>query len=87
MPQHKDPMRDRELARRRANERKDLEVERRHGDRPLEGLSSAGSGTTWTPEQDDREAESVHGHDEERSWRASKQQIPPEPPGDSPQEG
>jgi hypothetical protein len=87
MPEHKDPMRERELARRRENEQKDLEVESRHGERPLEGLSSAGSGTTWTPEQDEREAPRVHGHDEERSRRASRQQILPEHPGEPLPEG
>jgi hypothetical protein len=62
-------------------------VESRHGERPLEGLSSAGSGTTWTPEQDEREAPRVHGHDEERSQRASREQIIPEHPGDPLPEG
>ena len=70
MSERKDPMRERELSRRRENEQKDLEVESRHGERPLEGMSSDGSGTTWTQEQDEREAPRVHGHDEERSQRA-----------------
>ncbi len=86
MAERKDPMFDRELARRRENEKKDLDVESRHGERPLEGLSPEGAGTTWTPDQDEREAERVHGHDEERSREASRLQIP-EPPGDPLPEG
>jgi hypothetical protein len=70
-------MRERELARRRENEIKDLETEGDHSERPLEGLSHAE--TTWTREQDDRQA-SVHDHDEERSLRRSRAQIPPPPP-------
>jgi hypothetical protein len=72
-------MRERELERRRENELKDLEVEADHSQRPLEGLSRAAD-TTWTKEQDDREAETVHGHDEERSEEASRAQVPPAPP-------
>jgi hypothetical protein len=86
MAERKDPMRDRELSRRRENEQKDLEVESRHGQRPLEGLSSSGAGTTWTPDQDEREAQRVHGNDEERSRDAPRQQIP-EHPGDPLPEG
>ncbi len=77
-----DPMdrqRERELAIRRENELKDLEVESRHDERPLEGFS--GAHTSWTSEQDDRDAAEVHGHDEERSVRASEEQVPP-PPAD-----
>ncbi len=76
-----DPMereRERELAIRRENELKDLETESDHRERPLEGLS--GAHTTWTGEQDDRPAAEVHGHDEERSRRASEAQVPPAPP-------
>jgi hypothetical protein len=69
--------RERELAHRRENELKDLEVESRHGERPLEGLSSAH--TTWTGEQDDRER-AVHEDDEARSREASEAQVPPAPP-------
>jgi hypothetical protein len=86
MAERKDPMRDRELERRRENETKDLEVEARHGERPLEGLSSAGAGTTWTQEQDEREAPRVHGEDEQRSQEASRMQIPKHP-GDPLPEG
>jgi hypothetical protein len=75
MAEHTDPMRERELARRRDNEEKDLEVESSHEERPLEGLSAAP--TTWTPEQDDGPAREVHSDDEERSVNASKAQIPP----------
>jgi hypothetical protein len=70
-------LRDRELARRRENELKDLEVESDHGERPLEGLSHA-SGTTWTDEQDDSQR-SVHEHDEARSKARSQGQVPPPP--------
>jgi hypothetical protein len=65
----------RELRLRRENERKDLEVERTIGPRPLEGLS--GAHTTWTGEQDDRQR-GAHSGDEEASRRASEAQIPPE---------
>jgi len=73
-----DPMerqRERELARRRENELKDLEVEDRHEERPLEGLSSGA--TTWTPEQGDG---APHGGDEQASREASRAQVPPAPP-------
>jgi hypothetical protein len=69
--------RERELARRRENELKDLEVERRHGERPLEGLS--GAHTTWTGEQDDAQR-ADHEDDEARSREASEQQVPPAAP-------
>ncbi|HET7755356.1 MAG TPA: hypothetical protein VFK85_15715 [Anaeromyxobacteraceae bacterium] len=65
--------RQRELDLRRENEKKDLEVERTIGPRPLEGMS--GGHTTWTGEQNDAER-SAHSHDEERSRRASEEQIP-----------
>ncbi len=76
-----DPMErqhERELARRRQNELKDLEVEERHEERPLEGLSSAP--TTWTRDQDDSAASAAHGHDEEHSRQASLEQVPLPPP-------
>jgi hypothetical protein len=69
----------RELELRRENEKKDLEVERTIGERPLEGL--AGGHTTWTGEQDDAER-SAHDGDEQASRRRSEQQvedIPEEP--------
>ena len=76
-------MRERELERRRENERKDLEVEDTHGDRPLEGLSRA-PGTTWTAEQDDSRR-SAHEHDEAASRARSEAQIPPPgPTGEEP---
>jgi hypothetical protein len=68
-------MRERELDRRRENERKDLEVEATHGERPLEGLSQA-PGTTWTEEQDDSQR-SVHEGDEAAARARSQAQIPP----------
>jgi hypothetical protein len=70
-------LRERELERRRENERKDLEVEDTHGERPLEGLSQA-PGTTWTRDQDDRER-SVHEGDEAAARARSRAQIPPGP--------
>ena len=68
--------RQRELTLRRENEKKDLEVERTIGERPLEGLS--GGHTTWTTEQNESRAdrEAAHGRDEERSRRSSEEQIP-----------
>jgi hypothetical protein len=68
--------RQRELELRRENEKKDLEVERTIGQRPLEGLSSGH--TTWTSDQNDSrpDREAAHGRDEERSRRASEDQIP-----------
>ncbi len=71
-------MRERELERRRENEIKDLATEQDHSERPLEGLSGAET-TTWTRDQDEREA-GVHAHDEERSVEASRAPIPPAPP-------
>jgi hypothetical protein len=62
-------LRERELERRLENERKDLETENTHGERPLEGLSSAPT-TTWTDEQDDAQA-AVHADDERRSQERS----------------
>jgi hypothetical protein len=72
--------RERELALRRENERKDLEVERTIGQRPLEGFS--GGHTSWTDEQDDSQR-AIHEDDEERSRRASQEQIPPALPSDT----
>ncbi|MFY3744360.1 hypothetical protein [Anaeromyxobacter sp. PSR-1] len=69
--------RERELRLRREQELKDLETENTHGERPLEGLSSAP--TTWTQDQDDREAERVHGDDELEAQARSLAQIPPAP--------
>jgi hypothetical protein len=67
-------MRERELARRRENELKDLEVEGRREERPLEGLSAAP--TTWTPDQGDG---APHERDEAASRAASEAQVPPAP--------
>lgn len=69
--------RERELERRRQQELKDLETEDDHGERPLEGLSSAP--TTWTQEQDDAEAPRVHGDDERASHARSVAQVPAAP--------
>jgi hypothetical protein len=66
--------RERELALRRQNELKDLEVEARHEERPLEGLSAAP--TTWTPDQGDG---APHERDEAASRAASEAQVPPPP--------
>lgn len=65
-------LRERELERRLENERKDLETENDHGERPLEGLSAAP--TTWTGEQDEGES-GVHADDERRSEEASRKQL------------
>jgi hypothetical protein len=62
-------LRERELDRRAENERKDLETENTHAERPLEGLSAAP--TTWTGEQDERER-AVHEDDERASQARSK---------------
>ncbi len=69
---------ERDLARRREQELKDLETESDHSQRPLEGLS--GAHTTWTEEQDEAAAPEVHGNDEAESRRRSMEQIPPPPP-------
>jgi hypothetical protein len=73
-------MRERELERRRENERKDLAVEDTHAERPLEGLSQA-AGTTWTEEQDDSRR-GAHEGDEAASRARSDAQIPPPPRSD-----
>ncbi len=77
MGEPSDPVRARELERRRENELKDLEVEATHGQRPLEGLS--GAPTTWTQQQDEAAAQAAHGHDEAESVRRSEEQVPPAP--------
>ncbi|HZZ84389.1 MAG TPA: hypothetical protein VFE30_07610 [Anaeromyxobacteraceae bacterium] len=51
-------------------ERKDPAAERAGRQRPLEGLSHAG--TSWTPEQDDRAAAEEYGNDEARAREASE---------------
>lgn len=68
---------ERDLARRRAQELKDLDTEHDHGPRPLEGF--AGARTTWTEEQDDTAAAQVHGNDEAEAERRSLEQVPPDP--------
>jgi hypothetical protein len=65
-------LRERELERRLENERKDLETEDDHGERPLEGLSSAP--TTWPREQDESQS-GVHADDERRSHELSQEQL------------
>jgi hypothetical protein len=77
MAEHRDPLRERELERRRQNEIKDLDTENDHSERPLEGFSAAP--TTWTPEQDDAAAPQVHANDEAESQRRSLEQITPPP--------
>jgi hypothetical protein len=62
-------VRERELERRLENELKDLDTENTHGERPLEGLSSAPM-TTWTDEQDDAQR-AVHEDDERKSHERS----------------
>ena len=68
---------ERDLARRREQELKDLETESDRGERPLEGLSAAR--TTWTEEQDEAAAPFVHGNDEAESVRRLQEQVPPAP--------
>ncbi len=68
-----------ELERQRWKEREkaDLEVERTHAERPLEGFSGDDAGTTWSEQQDDEAARVVHADDEERSVRSSEEQAAP----------
>jgi hypothetical protein len=80
MPDPMERQREREMARRRENEQKDLEVENRHEERPLEGFS--GAHTSWTGDQDDGAAATEHAGDEDRSRRASEDQIPGDANGD-----
>ncbi len=68
---------ERDLARRREQELKDLDTEQDHGPRPLEGLS--GAHTPGTEEQDEAAAAQVHGNDEAESERRSLEQVPPDP--------
>ena len=79
MPKDPDnPLRETEVARWREREKKDLETEHDHRERPLEGLSHA-TGTTAPPGiDDDRIRRREHGSDELRSERASREQIPPD---------
>jgi hypothetical protein len=77
---------ERDLARRREQELKDLETESDRSQRPLEGLS--GAHTTWPEEQDEAEASEVHGNDEAESRKRSLEQVPPAPPErELPEEG
>lgn len=69
----------------REREKKDLEVERNRGERPLEGFSGEDAGTTWTDEQDDSAAAEVHAHDRDDSLRESEEQIPPADPAERPE--
>jgi hypothetical protein len=68
-----DRQREREMQRRLENEKKDLEVEENRGPRPLEGFSAAS--TSWTGEQDDEAASTLHADDAERSDEASREQV------------
>lgn len=71
-----DPMekqRQAEKERWKEREKKDLEVERNRGPRPLEGF--AGGHTTWTGQQDDAAASEVHAGDREASERLSEEQA------------
>ncbi len=84
MPEHPDWLErqsehenERDVARRREQELKDLETESTVGARPLEGFS--GAHTTWTGEQDEKDAGDVHGADEARSRELSREQVPPAP--------
>jgi len=66
-----------ERARWREREQKDLEVEENRGPRPLEGFSGDDAGTTWTDDQDDNAARTVHAHDLADSLGESEEQVPP----------
>src|SRR4051812_40626635 len=63
---------ERDLKRLEEQEKLDLEVEKERGPRPLEGFS--GAHTSWTPEQDESQAEQVHGEDAAKSAEASQAQ-------------
>ena len=72
----KDPthtLRELERHRLRERERQDLEVEARHGPRPLEGYSHAP--TSWTQDQNDLAAIEVHADDAAASRRESEAQV------------
>lgn len=72
-----EPLRELERQQWKERERADLEIERTHAERPLEGFSGADAGTTWSEQQDDEAAREVHANDEERSVRRSEEQARP----------
>ncbi|MFL5318024.1 MAG: hypothetical protein ACJ790_00105 [Myxococcaceae bacterium] len=84
MAEFKDPIRDQEIRRWKEREKKDLEVEHNKGPRPLEGFS--GGHTTWTGDQDDAAARTVHAHDEEKSEELSEEQAEPASPRGEPED-
>ncbi|ATB35369.1 hypothetical protein CYFUS_000782 [Cystobacter fuscus] len=86
-PMEKLHQREREQERRRLREQeaKDLEVETRHGPRPLEGF--AGGHTTWASQQDDRAAAQEYElNPDERAPFGMEEQSPqvPAPDDESP---
>jgi hypothetical protein len=65
--------RQKELQRLIEEEKKDLEVEKQRGPRPLEGF--AGGHTSWTGDQDDQAAATEHAEDARKSLEASEKQA------------
>ncbi|MHB8879688.1 MAG: hypothetical protein ACYC8T_38860 [Myxococcaceae bacterium] len=70
---NREKQRKRERERWLEQEKKDLEVEKKRGPRPLEGF--AGGHTTWTGEQNDAAAPKVHSEDLRKSLEASQKQA------------
>lgn len=65
-----------EIRRWKEREKKDLEVEKNRGERPLEGYSGSGAGTSWSASTDTGEASvEEHGRDKEKSEKASEEQA------------
>lgn len=76
MAEFKDPLREQELRRWKEREKKDLEVEENRGERPLEGFSGSGAGSTWAAAADDGKLSAQeHGEDKQKSERASEAQA------------
>ena len=53
----------------------EVEQEARSQERPLEGLSGDGSGTTWTFDADELASAEVYGHDEEDARNEAEQRT------------
>lgn len=69
-------LREQEIRRWKEREKKDLEVEKNRGERPLEGFSGSGAGSTWAAAADDgRLSAEEHGEDKEKSEEASEEQA------------
>ena len=69
-------IKEQEIRRWKEREKKDLDVEKNRGERPLEGFSGSGAGTSWSAATDEgRASAEEHGRDKEKSEKASEEQA------------